>query len=132
MTGNVPVKTDTIHPPFARYSHAVVSHGASRMLFVSGQLGITRDGHIPSGTADQAMQCFANIDAILAAAGMDRSSVVRISAFVTSREAFKDYIPVRDEWIKDLSTPPASTLVIVNGFTRPEFLVEVEITACDN
>jgi enamine deaminase RidA (YjgF/YER057c/UK114 family) len=24
---------------------------------------------------------------------------------------------------------PASTLVIVSGFTRPEFLVEVEVTA---
>jgi enamine deaminase RidA (YjgF/YER057c/UK114 family) len=34
---------------------------------------------------------------------------------------------VRDRFVPE--PPPASTLVIVAGFTRPEFLVEVEATA---
>ena len=29
----------------------------------------------------------------------------------------------------DVTRLPASTLVIVQGFTRPEFVVEVEVTA---
>jgi hypothetical protein len=33
----------------------------------------------------------------------------------------------RDEFTAD--PPPASTLMIVTGFTRPEFLVEVEVMA---
>ena len=39
------------------------------------------------------------------------------------------YMQARDEWLADVARLPASTLVIVSGFTRPEFLVEVEVTA---
>ena len=35
----------------------------------------------------------------------------------------------RDGWLAGISRLPASTLVIVSGFTRPEFVVEVEVTA---
>ena len=34
---------------------------------------------------------------------------------------------VRDRMVGD--PPPASTLMIVSGFTRPEFLVEIEVVA---
>ena len=34
---------------------------------------------------------------------------------------------VRDRYVGD--PPPASTLMIVSGFARPEFLVEVEVIA---
>ena len=53
--------------------------------------------------------------------------IVRINAFVTQREHMRAYMAVRDRYVGD--PPPASTLVIVSGFTRPEFLVEVEVTA---
>jgi enamine deaminase RidA (YjgF/YER057c/UK114 family) len=39
------------------------------------------------------------------------------------------YMAARDAWVADLASPPASTLMIVSGFTRPEFVVEVEIIA---
>lgn len=58
---------------------------------------------------------------------MDFSHVVRIAGFVTAREDFEAYMRVRDDFTR--APYPASTLVIVSGFTRPEFLVEVEITA---
>ncbi|MEL6125281.1 MAG: RidA family protein, partial [Pseudomonadota bacterium] len=35
----------------------------------------------------------------------------------------------RDAAFATVSPPPASTLMIVGGFTRPEFLVEIEVTA---
>ena len=34
-----------------------------------------------------------------------------------------------DAWLAGLERRPASTLVVVTGFTRPELLVEVEVTA---
>jgi enamine deaminase RidA (YjgF/YER057c/UK114 family) len=37
------------------------------------------------------------------------------------------YMRVRDRYVTE--PLPASTLVIVSGFTRPEFLVEIEATA---
>jgi enamine deaminase RidA (YjgF/YER057c/UK114 family) len=38
-----------------------------------------------------------------------------------------EYMAVRDRYVSD--PLPASTLMIVGGFTRPEFLVEVEVVA---
>jgi enamine deaminase RidA (YjgF/YER057c/UK114 family) len=35
----------------------------------------------------------------------------------------------RDAWLSGVTRLPASTLVIVSGFTRLEFKVEIEVTA---
>lgn len=117
----------SIRAPFAAYSHALVVEAPRRMLFASGQLGVGPDDAIPEDAEAQAVICFENIRAILAEAGMDFSHVVRFSAFVTDRAYFPVYGAVRSRYVS--GTAYASTLVIVPGFTRPEFKVEVEITA---
>ncbi len=116
-----------VRPPFGRYSHGVAVPAGHRLVLCSGQLGIGPDDSIPASVTEQAEICFRNIAAILAEAGLGLADIVRISAFVTRREHMKDYMAVRDRLVGN--PPPASTLVIVSGFTRPEFLVEVEATA---
>lgn len=122
-----PLAPPSIRPPFARYSHAIEVAAGSRLVFVSGQLGVNPDDAVPATVEEQAERCFANIAAILAEAGLGLADIVRIDAFVTAREHMKGYMSVRDRLVGD--PPPASTLVVVSGFTRPEFLVEVEVVA---
>ena len=119
----------TIRPPFGNYSHGVTVPPGMRILMTSGQLGATVDDVVPDGVEAQARICFANLTAILAEAGMASANVIRINAFVTDRADFPAYMAVRDEWLAGVDVLPASTLVIVSGFTRPEFKVEVEVTA---
>jgi hypothetical protein len=76
----------------------------------------------PETVEEQAQLCFRNIEAVLDEAGLGFADVVRINAFVTGREHLKAYMTVRDRFVGD--PPPASTLMIVGGFSRPEFLVE--------
>jgi 2-iminobutanoate/2-iminopropanoate deaminase len=116
-----------IRPPFGRYSHGIEVPTGSRLVVCSGQLGVGPDDGVEDTVAGQAERCFDNIKAILGEAGMTLADVVRISAFVTAREHMKEYMAVRDRYIGD--PPPASTLMVVSGFTRPEFLVEVEVIA---
>jgi enamine deaminase RidA (YjgF/YER057c/UK114 family) len=116
-----------IRPPFARYSYGVEIPPGSRILVCSGQLGITPQDHVPATIEEQTQLCFRNIGAVLAEAGFAFTDVVRINAFVVSREHLKGYMSVRDLYIGDPA--PASTLMIVSGFSRPEFLVEVEVIA---
>src|SRR5690606_14907938 len=85
-------------PPFAAYSHGVVVKTGSDMVFCSGQLGIDRDANVPEDVAGQARLCFKNIQAILAAAGLDLRDVVRINAYVTDRAYMQDYMTVRDQF----------------------------------
>jgi 2-iminobutanoate/2-iminopropanoate deaminase len=122
-----PLNPASIRAPFGHYSHGMAVAGAGTMVFCSGQLGVGADDSVPGTIAQQAEICFRNIAAILAEAGLGMADVVRLNAFVTRREHMKDYMGVRDRFVGD--PPPASTLVVVAGFTRPEFLVEVEATA---
>ena len=117
----------SIRPPFARYSHGVEVHAGHRLVLCSGQLGIAADERIPEDAGEQAELCFTNIAAILAEAGLTLADVVRVNTFVTDREHLRPYMAVRDTLFGE--PLPASTLMIVSGFARPEFLVEVEVIA---
>jgi enamine deaminase RidA (YjgF/YER057c/UK114 family) len=119
----------SIRPPFARYAHGVEVPPGARLVVTSGQLGITQEDIVPQDARAQADLCFASCTAILAAAGMAPSDVIRINAFVTDRVHMPAYMAARDAWLADVTRLPASTLVIVSGFTRAEFLVEIEVTA---
>jgi len=119
----------TIAPPFASYAHGVEIPAGARFVLTSGQLSLARDGTVPDGAEAQARLCFQNCAAILAEAGMGPADVVRINAYVTDRSQMAGYMAARDAWLAGIDRLPASTLVIVAGFTRPEFLVEVEVTA---
>jgi enamine deaminase RidA (YjgF/YER057c/UK114 family) len=119
----------SVRPPFAAYSHGTLVPAGADWVFTSGQLGITVDDTIPEGAEAQADLCFAAIDAILQDAGFERADTVRINAFVTDRAHMGGYMVARDRWCAGLARLPASTLVIVAGFTRPEFKVEVEVAA---
>lgn len=119
----------TIRPPFAAYAHGTHVPAGSEWVLTSGQLGIAQDDDVPSDARAQADLCFAACAAILAEAGFDKADTVRINAFVTDRAHMGGYMAARDAWCAGMRRLPASTLVIVAGFTRPEFLVEVEVTA---
>lgn len=118
-----------IAPPFARYAHGVVVPAGWRLAATSGQLALATDGTVPEGAEAQAALCLANCAAILAEAGMGPADVMRINAYVTDRVHMAGYIAARDAWLAGVTRLPASTLVIVSGFTRPEFVVEVEVLA---
>jgi enamine deaminase RidA (YjgF/YER057c/UK114 family) len=118
----------SLHPPFARYAHGVAVPAGARLAFCSGQLGIAADGTVPACVEAQAALCFAAIAAILAEAGMALADLVRVNAYVTGRDHMAGYMAARDRALAG-ALPAASTLMIVSGFTRPEFLVEVEAVA---
>jgi 2-iminobutanoate/2-iminopropanoate deaminase len=122
-----PLSPSGIHPAFSNYNHGIEVVSRSRLVFCSGQVGISADAAIPADCAGQARICFDNIRATLAEAGMDLAHIVRLNAYVTAREHLKPYMEVRNSLFAE--PYPASTLMIVAGFARPDFLVEVEAVA---
>lgn len=115
--------------PFGRYVHGVEIPAGARIVMTSGQLALGADGTVPEGVAAQTALCLRNIDKILGEAGMTRADIVKLSAFVTDRAHMAGYMGARDEFLREVNPPPASTLLIVSGFTKPEFLVEIEAIA---
>ena len=99
------------------------------LFLTSGQLGLAQDGTVPDSAEVQAEIIFGNLTEILAAGGAGPEDVLRLNAFVTDRAHMPGYMAARDRWLGEVERLPASTLVIVSGFTRPEFKVEVEVVA---
>lgn len=122
-----PLTPAAIHPPFAHYNHGIEVPAGQRLVFCSGQLGVAADGSVPAACEAQAELCFRNIASILEEAALGLEHIVRLNAYVSDREHLAPYMAVRDRL---LAPPyPASTLMIVSGFARPEFVVEVEAIA---
>ncbi|MGY2049425.1 RidA family protein [Methylobacterium sp. JK268] len=117
----------SIRAPLARYSHGIAVPADHRLVFVAGQLGIDREDRIPADSEAQADLCFANIAAILAEDGMTMANIVRLSVYVTGREHMEGYRTSRDRQFP--GTPPTTTLIVVAGLARADFVVEIEAVA---
>lgn len=116
--------------PASRYSHVALAEGVTRRLEISGQVGIRPDGSVAEGLAAQLDQAFANIDTALAAGGMGRGNLMKITVYLTQNapEAITAYRARRDVWVGE-ATPPAATLLIVAGLASPLLLCEVDAMA---
>lgn len=123
------LEPEGIHPPFSRYAPGIEVPPGWRLVACSGQLGIAADGTVAEGAEAQTALALGSLEAILAEAGMSRADVVRLNAYVTDRAHLAGYMAARNAFFAGVEPPPASTLMIVSGFARPEFVVEVECLA---
>lgn len=121
------ITPSAIRRPFANYAHAVEVPPGARLLFCSGQLGVSPEDVAPDDAEAQAEICFANIKAILEEAGMGVGDLVRLNAYVSDRAYLQAYMRARDRFVTDPA--PASTLMIVGGFASEALKVEVEAIA---
>lgn len=124
-----PLTPASIAPPLANYAHGIEIPAGARMIRTSGQLGLAADGTVPASVTEQAAICFGNIRAILAEGGMGPENICHISAWLTDRADLAGYMAARDAFLAGTGVRPASTLLLVAGFSRPEFKVEVEVWA---
>ena len=106
------------------YSQAVEING---FLYASGQIAIVpEEGKIISADIEgQAEQCCKNIAAILAAAGMDFSNVVKTTCFLADIADFKNFNAVYEKYFV---SKPARSCVAVKDLPL-NALCEIEIIA---
>jgi 2-iminobutanoate/2-iminopropanoate deaminase len=121
---------DGIAPPGSRYSHAALVVAQTEILILSGQVGVRPDGTVAEGLEAQLDQCFSNVGAALAAAGMTTADLVKLTIYVTdpSPAATAIYRARRDAFIGG-GPAPAATYLVVAGLASPALLAEVEAIA---
>ena len=113
----------------AAYTQLVEVAGASRMVYVSGQLGTTSDGKLAGADfRAQAEQVFANLETALVAVGASFADVVKINSFLADIGHLPILREVRARHL-DAAALPASTTIAVSGFAIPGALLEVEAVA---
>lgn len=105
-----------------RYSPAIRS---GDLLFVSGQVGSREDGAPEPVFADQVRLAFANLQAVLAAAGASLDDVVDVTSFHTDPEAqMETMLAIRDELIGE-PPYPNWTAIGVNWLAGFDFEIKV-------
>jgi enamine deaminase RidA (YjgF/YER057c/UK114 family) len=115
------------------YSQAVsIRDGGIRTIYISGQVGVDAQGKLAGdgGLADQAARAFANLDAVLRAAGATAKDVVKITVFSVGLDGPKSAI-IGGAMLKHFPGPdqPASTWIGVTSLVGKGYLLEVEATA---
>jgi enamine deaminase RidA (YjgF/YER057c/UK114 family) len=113
--------------PIGTYSHGIEVPPNARWLYVAGQVGMRKDGAVPPTIEEQTEVAWQNIVAILGAAGMKVTDLVKISQFLVNLEDFPKYAATRAKFLA--GHRPASTGLVIRSLVRPEFLVEVEAVA---
>lgn len=124
---NIRHTPNTVAKPFGPYSHAVEVPEGSRLLYISGEVGVLPDGTVPQGIEAQAEACWRNIIAILADAGMGVRDLVKITTYLVRPEDVAAAGAARAKHFGDAR--PGSATIIVKALVRPEWLIEIEAVA---
>jgi len=110
------------------YSHSVEVDRPARLLLISGQFGVARDGKLADDFAAQCEQAMDNVDALLRDAGMALANLVKLTYYVTRAADFPELLAIRRRrWALDPA--PSVTALVVAGLARPEYLIEIEAVA---
>ena len=119
------INPDTVCPPGGHYSHGVCANG---MLFISGQLPITADGHKMAGDSfeHQAQQVMRNITHILLASGSSVDRIVQVRVYLTDLEHWPLFNRLYQAWLGDVR--PARCVVPVPAL-HYGFAIEMEAVA---
>lgn len=116
-----------VHAPAGPYSHTAVVQGGSELVFISGQVGVSADGAIPPGFAEQVELTFQNLEACLTAHGLKVDAVVKLGVFLVPGQDFQVLRAARERHFG--AHRPTSTSVYVPQLANPKFLVEIEAIA---
>ena len=109
--------------PAGLYTQAIEVTGATRMVYISGQVGIAADGTVPNDAETQAKLAWRNLEAQLRAAGMGIGNLVKVTTIVPNEA---DIPSVRSGRTAVLGArKPASTLIVA-GLASPAWKIEVE------
>lgn len=106
----------------------VVARGT--MVFVRGQIGQdldTRDSVGIGDAAAQAERAMANIKMLLEEAGSRLEHICKVTIYIIDPRYREAVYRVVGAWLKGVF--PVSTGIVVSALARPEWVVEIDVTA---
>jgi 2-iminobutanoate/2-iminopropanoate deaminase len=126
MSRREEIRVPGLAEPISHFTDAV---RAGDLLFISGVVPVDGDGNLvrADDVVEQTRQVFANLAAVLAAAGATFADVVKVNVYLTDIADRPRINPVRQEIFGEVR--PASTLVEVSALAVPGAKIEIEAVA---
>ncbi|SCB57792.1 Enamine deaminase RidA, house cleaning of reactive enamine intermediates, YjgF/YER057c/UK114 family [Rhizobium aethiopicum] len=108
------------------YIHALEVRHASRLLFVSGTMGLDQQGMAAADLEEQLDLIWSNLRSILASADMTVDNIVRLTSYLSDRDFMEANQHAR---LRALAGRAVPTTAIIVETLRDDWLVEIEIIA---
>ncbi|NNU68345.1 RidA family protein [Rhizobium sp. WYCCWR 11152] len=115
-----------IYPASPDYIHALEVRYPSRLLFVSGTMGLDQQGMAAADLEGQLELMWSNLRAILTSADMTVDNIVRLTSYL-SDGAFME--ANQNARLRALGGRAVPTTAIIVETLRDDWLVEIEIIA---
>ena len=119
------ISTDTAPAAVGAYSQATMTDA---LVYTAGQLPMTADGDLltDASVAEQTTQCLQNIEAILAAADLPMTAVIKTTVFLADIDTFDEFNAAYGAFFPE--RPPARSAVEVGAVPKGA-AVEIEAVA---
>jgi enamine deaminase RidA (YjgF/YER057c/UK114 family) len=113
------------------FSQVVVTEGKGKTIYVGGQNSVDETAQLvgKGDLTEQTRQVMKNIITALKAAGAEMQHVVKLSINVLAGQDIQQGFEASQEFMKDVSHPPAITVLIVAGLGHPDHLLEMDAVA---
>ncbi len=111
------------------YANGISADG--RLVFVAGQIGWDTDGRFPDSFAEQFAQTLHNTVAVLKEGGAEPHHIVRMTWYITDREAYLAALADIGAAYRDTIGRhyPAMAVIQVAGLMEEKAMIEIETTA---
>ncbi|GGM82074.1 RidA family protein [Dactylosporangium sucinum] len=116
----------SIDPQGRSYAQGALLTGATRLLYISGQVPETPDGAVPGDFEAQCRLAWDNVLGVLARAGLSKEHLVKVTVFLSDRRHREANSRIRHEVLGGHS--PALT-VVITGIYDEAWLLEIEAVA---
>ncbi|MFP3916027.1 MAG: RidA family protein [Actinomycetota bacterium] len=123
------IRSDRLRVPNGHFSQAVETESSGRLVFISGMTARRPDGTIAGigDVSEQTRQVCENLKAAVEEAGGTLDDICRVDVYIRNMEHFDAIHEVRRQYFTGVA--PASTMVEVNKFTSPDYLIEINAIA---
>jgi enamine deaminase RidA (YjgF/YER057c/UK114 family) len=121
-----PINAPDASQPLGGYVQAMEASGATRLLFVSGQIPTEADGAVPEDFASQARLAWRNVVAQLRAADMTLDNLVKVTIFLSDRRYIPEY---REARLEALQGREVVLTTIIIGVFNERWLIEIDAVA---
>ena len=113
-------------PDAQSYAQGIEVTDAKRILIISGQIPVARDGTVPAGFEAQAQLAWANVIAQIMAAGMTLDNLAKVTIFLSDRKYIASYRKARDA---ALGGRRVALTTMICGIFDEGWLLEIEAIA---
>lgn len=125
-----PFNTKSTYPEQSLDNDLCQAVVADNIVFLRGQVGQDLVTSRSVGVGDpgaQAEQAMANVETLLGEAGARLEDICKVVVYLTDIRHREAAYAVIGRWLRGVY--PCSTGIIVSGLARPEWLVEIDVTA---